>query len=561
MFSRNGNKISMTITNVFGLLGGLALFIFGMNLMGDGLKQMAGSYLKKILEKLTTNRFIAMLVGAGLTALIQSSNAMCVMVVGFVNAGVMQLERSVGVLMGAKIGTTMTGQLIAFNITEFAPVIAFIGVVITMISKKKTFKYLGQIITSLGVLFIGLGQMSEAMKPLREVAWFRDILAGLSNPILGVIVGMIFTVIIQSASASVGVLQVMTASGIIGFKQAFFVMMGMNIGASIAPAIASIGGRKDAKRVALIVVLFESFGMILFLIAAQFTPILDLIASTADGPSRQIANANTIFNCTTVAILLPFSIQLAKLSQKIIKGDDAQEECKLKFINEAGYQSSPVLVEQIDSEVRRMIELVKINLNCATSTYFSDKPFDTEEFAAIEETIDFLNRGITEALIHASSMDTSEKEAKHVGNLFHVISDLERIGDHAENLLGYANRIIENKLSISDQAKKELKSLINSVDTIFFNACEHLYNPGQVKYDQIYQLEDQIDAIVERMKEHNIERLNESICKSAEGLIFVETLVDLERISDHCLNIAQASKVRYHHTERVVENYETVKVV
>lgn len=549
----------MTITNIFGLLGGLALFIFGMNLMGDGLKQMAGSYLKKILEKLTTNRFIAMLVGAGLTALIQSSNAMCVMVVGFVNASVMQLERSVGILMGAKIGTTMTGQLIAFNITEVAPVIAFFGVALTMFSKKKKFRCLGQIITSLGVLFIGLGQMSESMKPLRDVPWFRDILAGLSNPILAVLVGIIFTVIIQSASASVGVLQVMAASGIISFQHAFFVMMGMNIGASIAPAIASIGGRKDAKRVALIVVLFESIGMILFLVLAQFTPIVHWIAGTAGDPSRQIANANTIFNCATVAVLLPFSTQLAKLSKKIIRGDDTQEECKLKFINEAGYQSSTVLIEQINAEVKRMIELVKINLECATRTYFSDKPFSTEEFDNIEETIDFLNRGITDALIHTSTMETTDDEAKHVGNLFHVISDLERIGDHAENLLGYSNKIIENKLNVSDDAKKQLDFLIQNIYTIYKEACEHLYHPDQVRYDQIYQLEEQIDNIVENMKAANIKRLNESKCKSTEGLIFVETLVDLERISDHCLNIAQASRIRYHHTAVAMENLETIQ--
>lgn len=551
----------MTINNVFALLGGLALFIFGMNLMGDGLKQMAGSYLKKILEKLTANRFIGMMVGAGLTALIQSSNAMCVMVVGFVNAGVMQLERSVGVLMGAKIGTTMTGQLIAFNITEAAPVIAFIGVTLTMFSKKKKFRYLGQIITSLGVLFIGLGQMSEAMKPLRDVAWFRNILAGLSNPILAVLVGIVFTVIIQSASASVGVLQVMAASGIIGFHHAFFVMMGMNIGASVAPAIASIGGRKDAKRVALIVAMFESFGMFLFLILSQITPILKIIAGTSTDPSRQLANANTIFNCVTVAVLLPFATYLAKLSKRIISGEDAQEECKLKFINEAGYRSSPVLVEQIDSEVKRMIDLVKINLERSTETYFSDKPFDVEEFEQIEETIDLLNRGITDALIRASAMEQTDEEAKHVGNLFHVISDLERIGDHSENLLGYANRIIESNLSVSAVAKKQLDCLVKNIYTIYQEACEHLYHPEQVRYDQVYQLEDRIDCIVEDMKSDNIRRLNESVCKSQEGLIFVETLVDLERISDHCLNIAQASRIRYHHTVNAAEHYETADAV
>lgn len=551
----------MTIANIFGLLGGLALFIFGMNLMGDGLKQMAGSYLKKILEKLTTNRFVAMLVGAGLTALIQSSNAMCVMVVGFVNAGVMQLERSVGVLMGAKIGTTMTGQLIAFNITEAAPVIAFSGVALTMFSKKKKVRCLGQIITSLGVLFIGLGQMSAAMKPLGEVEWFRNLLTGLSNPILAVLVGIIFTVIIQSASASVGVLQVMTASGIIGFRHAFFIMMGMNIGASVAPALASIGGRKDAKRVALIVVLFESFGMMLFLALAQFTPIVELIQSTAGDPSRQLANANTIFNCTTVAILLPFSVQLARLSQRIIKGEDEQEECKLKYINEAGYASSAILIEQIDAEVKRMMEIVGVNLENATKTYFASETFDTEEFGINEETIDFLNRGITDALIHISAMETNDEDAKHVGNLFHVITDLERIGDHAENILNYANRIIDSGLTLSDAAKAQLQDLIQNVYTIYGEACEHLYKPGQVQYDQIYQREEHIDNIVDNMKIDNINRLNESICKSTEGLIFVETLTDLERISDHCLNIAQASRIRYHHTEVKLETLETVKLV
>lgn len=551
----------MTITNVFALLGGLALFIFGMNLMGDGLKQMAGSYLKKILEKLTTNRFVAMLVGAGLTALIQSSNAMCVMVVGFVNAGVMQLERSVGILMGAKIGTTMTGQLIAFNITEAAPVIAFIGVALTMFSKRKKVRTLGQIIASLGVLFIGLGQMSAAMKPLGDVVWFRNMLAGLSNPVLAVLVGVVFTVIIQSASASVGVLQVMLASGIIGFDHAFYVMMGMNIGASVAPAIASIGGRKDAKRVALIVVLFESFGMILFLTLAQFTPIIDLIASTAGDPKRQLANANTIFNCTTVTVLLPFATYLAKLSQRIIRGEDEQEECKLKFINEAGYRSSPVLIEQIDAEVKRMIDLVRINLKNATQTFFHEKPYDFEAFENIEETIDFLNRGITDALIRASAMQQTDEEAKHVGNLFHVISDLERIGDHAENLVSYANRIIANKMVVSEEAKEQLSRLVQKVYQIYDSASQHLYEPEQVRYDEVYQLEEKIDKIVEDMKADNIRRLNESKCHSQEGLIFVESLVDLERVSDHCLNIAQASRVRYHHTVQTEKEYKLAQAV
>lgn len=552
----------MSITNVFGLLGGLALFIFGMNLMGDGLKQMAGSYLKKILEKLTTNRVVAMLVGAGLTALIQSSNAMCVMVVGFVNAGVMQLERSVGILMGAKIGTTITGQLIAFNITAIAPVIAFVGVALNMFSKKKSHKYLGQIIASLGVLFIGLGQMSSSMKPLGQVAWFQDMLAGLKNPLLAVIVGIIFTIIIQSASASVGVLQVMAASGVIGFRHAFFIMMGMNIGASVAPALASIGGRKDAKRVALIVVIFESFGMLLFMVLAHVTPCVSWIQATSADASRQLANANSIFNIVTVAVLLPFSTHLAKLSKKVIKGEDAQSERTLKYINEAGFQSATILIEQIDAEVKRMEELVRVNFVNATKTFFSEQPFDREVFDEAEETIDFLNKAITDALIRLSSMETTDKDAKRIANLFHVISDLERVGDHAENLVAYANRIIEENSSFTPEAAEELKKLIDMVYDIFEKACQHLYEPDQCTYDYIYQMEENIDLTVEQYKTNNIKRLNGSSCQSKLGLIYAEILVDLERVADHSLNIAQAAIVRYHHTAAaaVKKKASTVRV-
>lgn len=546
----------MSYTNIIGLLGGLAMFIFGMNLMGDGLKQMSGSYLKKILEKLTSNKVVAMGVGAGLTALIQSSNAMCVMVVGFVNAGMMQLERSIGILMGAKIGTTITGQLIAFNISDIAPLIAFIGVVITMFCKKKQYKCFGQIIASLGVLFIGLGTMSESMKPLRDVVWFRDILQSLSNPLLAVLVGFIFTVIIQSASASVGILQVMAGSQVIGFEHAFFVMIGMNIGASVAPAIASIGGRKDAKRVAFIVALFESLGMLLFLLIYKFIPVLSWIEATAADPSRQIANANTIFNCVTVAVLLPFSNYLGKISRMVIRGEDKdpeKSEQELRFISESGYNSPTILIEQIDAEVKRMQNIVKNNLVIATTTFNKKKKSDKKQFDEREETIDFLNKAITDALIKMSSMELTDEEAKHAGNLFHVVCDLERIGDHSENMVAYANRLIENNEVFTKTAFEELNNLINMIYEIFDKACKHLYDPDQYTYDQIYQLEEHIDEIVDDMKVQHVTRLNDMVCSSEQGLIFVETLTDLERVADHCLNIAQSAKVRYHHTVKTIE--------
>ncbi len=534
----------MTIWNVINLMGGLAMFIFGMNLMSDGLKLVAGSYLKRILEQLTKNRFIAMVVGAGLTALIQSSNAMCVMVVGFVNAGMMELQRSVGILMGAKVGTTITGQLIAFNISEIAPVIAFVGVAVTMFSKKQKIKNIGQIIISLGVLFIGLGMMSTSMKPLAGEVWFQNILRQFSNPVLGVLVGVIFTVVIQSASASVGVLQMMVVSGLMGFNQAFYIMLGMNIGASVAPALASIGGRKDAKRVALIVVLFESVGMLLFLVVSQIFPAtLDWIASTSpDNPSRQIANANTIFNCVTVLVLLPCANFLVRLAEWIIPGKDETETEALHFIDETGYQSGTVLIGQIDQEVSRMHELVRDNLEACTKMYFGEKKIDREQFDENEVAVDFLNKEITGTLIRTGEMGITEKEAVHVGNLYHIITDLERIGDHAENVLGYAQTMKENKQKFSNKATKDLKELAMAVHRIFELANEHFVQPSAERYKIIYDLEVNIDDMVEKMRNSNIKRLGKMKCEATQGLYFSEILVDLERVADHALNIAQATK-------------------
>lgn len=540
----------MTIWNVINLLGGLAMFIFGMNLMSEGLKLVAGPYLKNILEKLTQNRIVAMMVGAGLTALIQSSNAMCVMVVGFVNAGMMQLERSVGILMGAKIGTTITGQLIAFNISEIAPVIAFIGVAIYMFGKKPRVKNVGQIIASLGVLFIGLGTMSSAMKPLAGEVWFQNLLGRFSNPLLCVLIGIIFTVIIQSASASVGVLQMLALSGVMmfpnAFPQAFYIMLGMNIGASVAPALASLGGRKDAKRVAFIVILFESIGMLFFLVATSLFPVIfDWILATSPGnPTRQIANANTIFNLVTVLLLLPCAKYLVRIAEFVIRGDDEKEKeaLALHYIDETGYQSGTVLLGQIDREIGRMHQLVQVNIEAATKAYFGRMPISQKQFKQNEAAVDFLNKEIVAALIRTSGLSLNEKEAIHSGNLYHIVTDLERIGDHAENVLGYARQMEENKQKFSNKALKDLKELTSAVYKIYDLAYEHFVSPSQELYTVIYKMEDEIDALVEKMRNSNIKRLAKMKCEATQGLFYSEILVDLERVADHALNIAQAAK-------------------
>ncbi len=536
----------MNIWNIINLFGGLALFIFGMNLMSDGLKLVAGSYLKKILEKLTKNRIIAMMVGAGLTALIQSSNAMCVMVVGFVNAGMMQLERSVGILMGAKIGTTITGQLIAFNISEVAPVIAFVGVVVTMFAKKPKIKNVGQIIASLGVLFIGLGEMSSAMKPLANEVWFQDILNMFSNPILCVFIGIVFTVIIQSASASVGVLQMLALSGVMtfpgAFAQAFYIMLGMNIGASVAPALASISGRKDAKRVAFIVILFESIGMVFFLIATTIFPqIFDWILATSPGnPTRQIANANTIFNLVTVLMLLPCGNYLVRISRLVICGEDEKETQALHYIDESGYQSGTVLIGQIDKEVGRMYGLVRDNLEAATKSYFGKMKMSNEQFAENEAAVDFLNKEIVAALIRTSEIGVSEKEAKHTGNLYHIVTDLERIGDHAENVADSAKQRIEKNINFSKEAQHELGEMMELVNKILQYSLDTFSHNNREHVEEISQIENQVDVLEKQLQQSHVDRLTRNECTPASGMIFSDICSGLERVADHATNIAFA---------------------
>ncbi|MBR5992133.1 MAG: Na/Pi cotransporter family protein [Clostridia bacterium] len=539
----------MTFQNVATLIGGIAMFIFGMNSMTDNLKEMAGGYLKKILAKLTEKRVVAVLVGAGLTALIQSSNAICSMAVGFVNAGLMQLERTVGIIIGAKIGTTITGQLIAFHISDYATILIFAGVFITMFIKNQKIKYFGNVIASLGILFLGLGMMSSAMAPLRGMESFQKIIASLENPILGVLFGVAFTAIMQSVSASVGILQMMLLAGAMDFRPALYIMLGMNIGASIAPILASIGGRKDAKRVAAIVVIIETLGALVFMAIILLAPqTVGLIQSTSSDPSRQMANANSLFSILMCFVTFPIANQIAWLSRKIIRGEDKeQEDGKLEYITEAGLSAAVTCIPQIDAEVRRMQDLTKQNLKIATDTFFSDVPYDKSKFMKVEKTIDFLNKAITDSLIRCSSLNLSEKDASHIGHLFHVTTDLERIGDHAENIIDYANRMIEEDKPFSQPAQLELKELVTTVINILNDACVHLFEPSQEAYNNIYLQEQEIDDLVDKMKDNHVERLHNRECHSSQGLIFVETLTDLERVADHALNIAQAANVRYYY--------------
>lgn len=535
----------MDILGVIGLLGGLALFLYGMDMMGDGLSLLAGSKLKSILERLTRNRFLGMLVGAGLTALIQSSNAMTAMTVGFVNAGLMDLSQAIGVIMGANIGTTMTGQLIALKITDIAPIFAFVGVLLFLFGKHKKLHYLGQVIAGLGILFMGMNVMSSSMAPLRDVVWFQQAMTSFKNPFLGIAVGALFTLLVQSSSASIGVMQAMAMQGLIGLDSAIFVLCGQNIGCTIAAIMAAIGANKSAKRTALVHLLFNIAGTTIFVIAAETLPFVPWVESMTPGNGvAQIANAHTIFNVATTALLLPFANQLAKLATALIPGEDALEGPQLFYINENTFAASSIAEVQVDQEIDRMQLLARNNIHAALDKLLGRQALSIEEIRKNEETIDFLNKEITRVLIRINAMELTHDTARKLSSLYHVLSDIERIGDHAENIAGYAAFCEEKQGSFSEDAMNELAALAEKVYDIIDVSYKHFLHPVLENMEEIEEMEEHIDDIVDDMNMNHIKRLNENRCTPDLGMIFVEVITDLERVADHALNIAQAARYK-----------------
>ncbi len=535
----------MTITEVLGLLGGLALFLYGMRMMGDGLERMAGSRLKSILETLTRNRFLGMLVGAALTALIQSSNAMTAMTVGFVNAGLMDLSQAIGVIMGANIGTTMTGQLIALKVTTIAPLFAFVGVVLFLFIKNKKLHYFGQVLAGLGILFMGMNIMSTSMAPLKDVVWFQQAMTSFSNPFIGVAAGALFTLLVQSSSASIGVMQAMALQGLIGLDSAIYVLCGQNIGCTIAAIMAAIGANKNAKRTALVHLLFNITGTLIFIVAAQTLPFVSWIESLTPGNGvAQIANAHTIFNVATTALLLPCANLLAKIATKLIPGEEEDTGPRLLHITDMAFGAASVGIAQADAEVKRMEGLARDNLRTACNALFTWSDGALERVHQNEETIDFLNKEITKALVRINALELTHSDARHLSALYHVLSDIERIGDHAENIVDYAAFCREKSNQFSEEARTGLFALCEKVFTIVDEAYAHFCVPDDGMMATINTLEDEIDDTVDQLQADHIIRLSEQRCTADLGMIYVEILTDLERVSDHALNIAQFANTK-----------------
>lgn len=534
----------MQISEVMMLLGGLGLFLYGMKLMGDGLEMAAGSRLKKIVEKLTRNKYMGALVGLIVTMVIQSSSSTTVMVVGFVNAGLMTLAQATGVIMGANIGTTVTGLLIAIKLNDLAPIAIFIGVVMIMFIKKTSYKHVGQIIAGFGILFMGMTNMGDALAPLSESQMFKDMMSTFSNPLLGVLIGLVFTAIIQSSSASVGVLMALAGQGVVPIESAVFVIFGQNIGTCVTAVLSCIGTNRTAKRTATVHLLFNIIGATLFICISLFTPFISWIKMAApDNILMQISIVHITFNVVTTAILLPLSDYLVKLACIVIPGEDEKREAKsLKFLDARILKTPPIAVAQVLKEVARMGDLARKNYLMAMDMLFTGNVEKMEELEDNEEVLNFLNTNITEYLVKINSLELEDNDRKLVGALFHVVSDFERIGDHGENIAEQAIQLQTTKTTFSEQALQELHQMQDKVISVLDDSCR-LFQERKMDFDLAYKInstEDSIDDMAKTCKENHVSRLYQSLCTAQGGAIYNDLITNLERIADHSTNIAFA---------------------
>lgn len=536
----------MSFTYLMGLLGGLALFLYGMQMMSNGLDSAAGNKMKTILEKLTANRFVGVLMGALITAIIQSSSATTVMVVGFVNSGMMTLRQAVWIIMGANIGTTITGQLIALDVGALAPLIAFIGVAAMIFVKNEKVKYIGEIFAGLGILFIGMDMMGSAMKPLAESEKFVSILTSFENPILGILAGAVFTAIIQSSSASVGILQALAGSGVIGISGAAYVLFGQNIGTCITALLASVGTSRNAKRTTIIHIMFNVFGTIVFTTLCLLTPLTAWVESSTplDAP-KQIANLHTMFNIVTTILLLPIGTVLPKIATAILKDkdeDDGQARTyhlvDIRRINTDKLGASIICMESIKKELMRMLDMAKDNVHNAFDV-FAKK--DDEKHADItykEEYVDYLNKEISKYITGAVTHETTRSGSQIFNSLYKICSNIERVSDHAINIADYSGMIAEKKIVFSAQAQEEILELQKICDKLFMVLLEK--DEDVIGWhEKVACMEQKMDDVTALYRNNMFARIQAGVCSDEGSVLFSEMLTDFERIGDHALNISK----------------------
>lgn len=536
----------MSWMNVVQLLGGLGMLLYGIKAMGDGLEQAAGNKMKKLMEALTRNKLMCVLVGAIITAVIQSSTATTLMVVGFVNAGLLTLTRSIGVIMGANIGTTMTSLLLSVSL-PFGTIFTAIGALCQLFGKKPKMKLMGQITMGLGLLFVGMDSMKAAMKPLTEWPGFAEMMKYAENPILGALVGAVITAILHSSAASVGILQAMRVANVVSMKASLYILFGQNIGTCVTALVSSSNANRTAKRTAVVHLLFNVIGTVLFVVLAWVLPLdkwIEAIAVKIGGDGSlalQIAIAHILFNVITTMILLPTSAILEKLACMIVPGEDAEEESmRLKYFDDRLFSTPPVAVQQLFKEVQRMSDLVMTNYRFALDTFFSHEEIQTDEFDNREEVIDYLNAEITQHLIDLKALSLNNKDNRLVGSLFHVVNDLERIGDHATNIVEISKERIATKTRFSSKAEHELQQLCEKVTAMLEKSIDIVKRQSTEADDIgiVETMEAEVDALSEALADHHVERVKEKKCTPKNGMMYLDMLNNLERIGDHADNLA-----------------------
>ncbi len=536
----------MSASIILSMAGGLGLFLFGMRVMSDSIEKVAGAKLRRILEIFTTNRFTGMVVGVVFTAIIQSSSACTAMVVSFVNAGLMNLYQAAGVIFGANIGTTVTSQLVSFNLSAYAPVILLAGVLAVMFCKNEKVKKLAEIVIGFGVLFLGLSTMSSSMAGMREVPEIVNMLASLKNPFMATLVGLLLTTVIQSSSVTVSIVLLLANQDLLELPISLYIILGCNIGACTTALLASMAGKKDAKRAALIHFWFNVIGtaLLYILLFVALEPIMEMIWAISGDKGRFVANAHTAIKIFQVIVLFPFSNWIVKLSCLCVPGEDRKvnyrESYQLEYIGEKVVFNPATAVVGVIKELDRMASLASENLNRAMNALITLDEEDIQEVYEVEKNINFLNHAITDYLVKINQATLPIEDLKSIGALFHVVNDIERIGDHAENVADAARQRKEAGISISKEAQGQLGEMLEMVNKLIRYSVDMFVRSDESHMREVVALEDKVDAKEREMQMAHVQRLTRGECTPEAGMIFSDIASGLERVADHATNIAFA---------------------
>lgn len=536
----------MSVYEVFMLLGGVGLFLYGMTMMSAGLKNACGENLRIILEYATKNKLVSVVVGVAITMLIQSSSATDVMVIGFVNSGLMSLSQAIGVIMGANIGTTITAQITAFNLSTYAPLILFVGAIMYLFVKKNLVKHIGSVIMGFGMLFQGISFMKSSIAPLAETEAFVSFISTLSNPFFTVVFGILFTACLQSSSSSTVIFQAFAVEGILSYETTVYLVIGAAIGSVTPNLLASLTANRNGKRCALLNLVFNLFrAAILMVLINIFPQILEAIKSLSpDNIGRQIANTHTIFAVAAVLIMLPFTQTIVRISEKLlpIRQDESRqfEQRKLIYMTQTGSIPAAVAVSQAHHEITRMGNIALDNLRLAVECFFE---LDDEKAVAVEEnedTVNYLDRAIISKLVELRTLDMSAKDLNRVYRMTLVVADIERLSDHAENIIEYEAQVHSQKATLSQEALDELRHLADlSLQSV--SLCLEIF--AKEDFDRLQEaedLEDLVDDTQETIVQNHVKRLMNATCNPMGGVVFTDMTTDLERCSDHAINIATA---------------------